>query len=214
VEGLNFRAVVPVNLRPLGTEPDLGNRFGLYFLPLPVGIVEPEQRLRELTRRMDARKDSLEAPVAFGILNTIGMSPSQIQDVVVAMFGLKGTAVMTNVIGPRDELYLAGAPLEGLMFWVPQSGRLGIGVSILSYAGSVWMGVMTDAGLVPDPEAIIDGFQAEFEELLGLIPQPGGPPAPRERCHGTTQSGRRCGNYPLAGSAYCRVHQGQARPES
>ena len=213
VEGLNFRAVVPVNLRPLGTEPDLGNRFGLFFLPLPVGIVEPEQRLRELTRRMDARKNSLEAPVAFGILNTIGMSPSQIQDIVVAMFGLKGTAVMTNVIGPREELYLAGAPLEGLMFWVPQSGRLGIGVSILSYAGSVWMGVMTDAGLVPDPEAIIDGFQAEFEELLGLTHQPEDPPSPRERCRGMTQSGDRCGNYPLAGSAYCRVHQGQAGSE-
>ena len=210
VEGLNFRAIVPVNLRPPATEPDLGNRFGLFFLSLPVGIVEPEQRLRELTRRMDARKDSLEAPVAFGILNAIGMSPSQIQDVVVTMFELKGTAVMTNVIGPREELFLAGAPLKGLMFWVPQSGRLGIGVSILSYAGSVWMGVMTDAGLVPDPEAIIAGFQAEFDELLGLTRRPEEPPSPRERCRGATQSGHRCGNYPLAGSAYCRVHQGQA----
>lgn len=213
VGGLNFRAVVPVNLRPLGTEPELGNRFGLFFLPLPVGIVEPEQRLRELSRRMDARKGSLEAPVAFGILNTIGMSPSQIQDVVVKMFGLKGTAVMTNVIGPKEELFLAGAPLEGLMFWVPQSGRLGIGVSILSYAGSVWMGVMTDAGLVPDPEAIIDGFHAEFDELLGLIPKSEQPAAPHKRCRATTQSGGRCGNYPLAGSAYCRVHQGQAASE-
>jgi diacylglycerol O-acyltransferase / wax synthase len=210
VGGLNFRAVVPVNLRPPGAEPELGNRFGLFFLSLPVGIVEPAQRLRELARRMDARKGSLEAPVAFGILNTIGMSPSQIQDVVVTMFGTKGTAVMTNVIGPREALYLAGAPLEGLMFWVPQSGRLGIGVSILSYAGSVWMGVMTDAGLVPDPEAIIAGFHAEFNELLGLTRQPQEPPTPQERCRGTTRSGLPCRNYPLAGSAYCRVHQGQS----
>jgi hypothetical protein len=48
---------------------------------------------------------------------------------------------------------------------VPQAGRLGLGVSILSYDGSVRMGVGTDAGLVPDPEHIIDGFHAELDAL-------------------------------------------------
>jgi hypothetical protein len=41
-------------------------------------------------------------------------------------------------------------------------------VSILSYAGQVRLGVITDAGLVPDPEAIVAGFQDEFEALLAL----------------------------------------------
>jgi diacylglycerol O-acyltransferase / wax synthase len=165
VEGLKIRAVVPVDLRPPGTESDLGNRFGLVFLPLPVGIAEPAARLQELRRRMDKLKGSLEAPVAFGILYSIGALPQFAQDVVVDIFGTKATAVVTNVIGPREKIYLAGAPLEALMFWVPQSGKLGLGVSILSYAGRVWLGVITDAGLVPDPEAIIDGFHHEFAEL-------------------------------------------------
>ncbi len=168
VEGLNFRAVVPVDLRPPDVEPDLGNRFGLVFLSLPVGITDPADRLHELKQRMDALKDSLEAPVAFGILNTIGMAPERIQDIVVNIFGMKGTAVMTNVMGPQEQIYLAGAPLEALMFWVPQSGHLGMGVSILSYAGRVWMGVITDEGLVPDPDTIIAAFHTEFEELLAL----------------------------------------------
>jgi diacylglycerol O-acyltransferase len=166
VDGLNFRAVVPVNLRKPGTEHELGNKFGLVFLSLPVGIIDPIERLNELKRRMDALKDSLEAPVAFGILTTIGMAPEVIQDVVVNIFGLKGTAVMTNVIGPKEQIYLAGAPLESLMFWVPQSGHLGMGVSIMSYNSQVRVGVITDAGLVPDPEAIVAGFDAEFDELL------------------------------------------------
>jgi hypothetical protein len=58
-----------------------------------------------------------------------------------------------------------------LMFWVPQSGRLGLGVSILSYAGQVRLGVATDVGLVPDPEAIIGAFEAEFELLRRLVPK-------------------------------------------
>ena len=100
---------------------------------------------------MDGIKGSLEAPVAFGILNAIGMSPEIVQEIVVNIFGTKGTAVMTNVIGPKTPIYLAGAPVEALMFWVPQSGRVGLGISILSYAGEVRLGLASDAGLVPDP---------------------------------------------------------------
>lgn len=213
-DGLNFRAIIPVNLRTPGTEEELGNKFGLVFLSLPVGIADPSERLDELKRRMDALKDSLEAPVAFGILNAIGTSPEKIQDIVVTFFGMKGTAVMTNVMGPKEPIYLAGAPLDSLMFWVPQSGRLGLGVSILSYAGRVWLGVMTDQGLVPDPETIVTGFQAEFDEFLEMARAAGegkedteAPPPVPERCQALTQTGKRCKNRPLAGSDYCQVHQ-------
>jgi diacylglycerol O-acyltransferase len=173
VDDLNFRAFVPVNLRKPGTEHELGNKFGLVILSLPVGIVDPIERLGELKRRMDALKDSLEAPVAFGILTTMGMAPEIIQDVVVTIFGLKGTAVMTNVVGPKEQIYLAGVPLKSFMFWVPQSGHMGLGVSILSYNSEVWLGVMTDAGLVPDPEAIVAEFHAEFDELLEVAQEAG-----------------------------------------
>ncbi|MGH2537266.1 MAG: WS/DGAT domain-containing protein [Candidatus Promineifilaceae bacterium] len=47
------------------------------------------------------------------------------------------------------------------------------GVSILSYAGSVELGIAADAGLVLDPDAIIEAFYAEFETfgpLAGAAP--------------------------------------------
>ena len=78
---------------------------------------------------------------------------------------------MTNVPGPRETIYLAGAPVRELMFWVPQSGRLGLGVSIFSYAGQVWLGVATDVGLIPDPDTIIGAFQDEFDLLRRLAPR-------------------------------------------
>ena len=62
-------------------------------------------------------------------------------------------------------LYLAGNAIREIFFWVPQSGRVGLGVSIFSYAGHVRLGVATDAGLVPDPEVIVQGFHEEYEEL-------------------------------------------------
>lgn len=169
VEGLNFRAVVPVNLRPEEEPIKLGNRFGLVFLSLPVGIADPLDRLMEVKQRMDRLKGTPEAMVAFGILNAIGMAPTQIENLVVTIFGAKATAVMTNVPGPQQQLYFAGVPLRQIMFWVPQSGRLGLGISILSYNQQVWLGVGTDVGLVPDPQTIVAAFHREMDELFGRV---------------------------------------------
>jgi hypothetical protein len=48
---------------------------------------------------------------------------------------------------------------------VPHSGDISLGISILSYAGTVTVGVEADESLVADPEQIIAHFQAEFDLL-------------------------------------------------
>jgi hypothetical protein len=115
---------------------------------------------------MDEVKSSMQPMVTFGLLNVLGMAPSRLQSVALDFFGAKSSLVLTNVPGPRQRLYLAGRRLEEVMFWVPQSGRLGLGVSILSYAGEVMVGVVSDAGLVPDPQRIVAGFEAELALLV------------------------------------------------
>lgn len=168
---LNFRAAVPVNVRPLDKMDELGNQFGLVFLELPIGIEDPLDRLFELKKRMDYIKESQQAVVAFGMLKAVGMTPADIQKIVVNIFGAKTTCVMTNVPGPREPLFLAGSEISDMMFWVPCSGRVGMGISILSYAGQVRLGIATDAGLVPDPERIIEGFYREMDALTALADQ-------------------------------------------
>jgi diacylglycerol O-acyltransferase len=168
LQGAGFRATIPVDMRSPAMEGELGNHVGVYLLDLPVGIADPAARLQELKRRMDRIKSSPEAAVTFVGLRAVGRLSPRTQRFLVNSLGTKATAVMTNVRGPEARLYLAGAPLEALLAWVPKAGGLGIGVSILSYAGQVRLGVITDAGLVPDPEAIVAGFQAEFDALLAL----------------------------------------------
>jgi diacylglycerol O-acyltransferase len=164
-KGLSIRASVPVNLRPLDEAHRLGNSFGLVFLTLPVGIVDPVRRLRAIKKEMDELKRSPEALVAFGVLNVMGFAPVEVERLGLRFFGSKATAVLTNVPGPREPLYLAGRQVDKVMFWVPQSGRLGLGISILSYAGGVMLGVATDEGLVSDPEKIVGAFEKEFQSL-------------------------------------------------
>ena len=84
------------------------------------------------------------------------------------LFSRKATAVATNVPGPQQPLYLGGCRMREMMFWVPQTGSMGIGISIMSYNSRVHFGLIADAKLVPDPDAVIQRFGPEFEKLLYL----------------------------------------------
>jgi WS/DGAT/MGAT family acyltransferase len=166
VDALTIRALVPVNLRPLEKAYRLGNQFGLVFLDLPIGIENPVERLYEVRENMRALKGSYQPLLALGLLAAMGAGPEMLQDALLSALARNATAVMTNVPGPQTPLWLAGARIDGLMFWVPQSGDIGLGISILSYAGSVRFGVVADHGLCPDPERISARFGDEFEKLV------------------------------------------------
>ena len=166
--GKEIRAMVPVNLRPLDKAHQLGNRFGLVPLVLPIGIANPIERVYAVRARMIELKDSYQPLLAFAVLAVAGLLIKPVQDALLGLFAKKATAVMTNVPGPAVPLKLCGATLRQTMFWVPASGDIGVGVSILSYGGGVQFGLITDRKLCPDPQAIIDRFEPEFEKLLLL----------------------------------------------
>jgi WS/DGAT/MGAT family acyltransferase len=166
--GKEIRAMVPVNLRPIEKAWQLGNRFGLAPLVLPIGIANPVHRVHAVRQRMGEMKGSYQPLLAFVVLAATGLFIKPVQDAVLGLFSKKTTAVMTNVPGPALALKLCGSTLRQNMFWVPASGEVGVGVSILSYGGGVQFGLITDAALCPDPQAIIDRFEPEFESLLNL----------------------------------------------
>ncbi len=168
LEGLSLRATVPVNLRPLEHARKLGNHFGLVFLDLPVGESNPLRRLERVADCMNQLKSSRQAIVAYGLLAALGVAPQPLQELALELFSRKASAVATNVPGPQQPLYMAGCTLRDIMFWVPQTGSIGLGLSILSYRGKVHFGLISDARLIPDPDGVVRRFGEEFEKLLYL----------------------------------------------
>lgn len=171
-EPSEVRAFIPFNLRPL-EDPipqELGNRFGLVYLTLPVAVAGRRERLRELKRRMDAIKRSPEGPVSFAMLAAVGLTPPQVESRIIDMFTAKASAVMTNVPGPREVIYLAGVPVRAVMVWAPMSGSVGMSVSIFSYRGEVTIGLLADARLIPDPAVIMRDSEKELRALARLKP--------------------------------------------
>jgi len=163
-----LRAMVPVNLRAASQAATLGNRFGLAPLLLPIGNPHPGERLFTVRARMNALKSSTQPLLAFGLLALSGLVAKPVQDAITGMFSKKASAVVTNVPGPREPIHFCGSTVERIMFWVPQTGDIGLGVSVLSYAGNVQFGLIADAARCPDPQAIVARFAPQFAMLEWL----------------------------------------------
>ncbi|MDH4260673.1 MAG: WS/DGAT domain-containing protein, partial [Gammaproteobacteria bacterium] len=164
--GKTIRATVPVNLRDPRAAAGLGNHFGLVFLELPIGIRDPLERLFSVHAAMTALKGSYQPVLTLGLMAALGMLPGAAQSAAIDLLSTKASLVATNVPGPAHPMYLAGRRISRLIFWVPQSGDIGLGVSILSYAGQVQFGLIADYKRIPDPSAVTARFHDEFEKVV------------------------------------------------
>jgi diacylglycerol O-acyltransferase / wax synthase len=166
---LKIRAVVPVNLRAADEPATLGNRFGLVFAELPVGLRHPLERLYAVRAAMQELKGSSQAAATLGLLSIVGTLPSSVAEPTTALFSAKGSLVVSNLPGPREPLHLAGAEITQLLFWVPEAGSIGTGVSILSYRGGVQFGVISDREMIARPDELVALIAAELERLVYLV---------------------------------------------
>ena len=170
VQGVTIRAAVPVNLRGTGNpQPTLGNRFGLVFVDLPIGIRHPLARLYTVRAGIQKLKDSPQALITLGLLSLIGSLPATAADPMIALFSSKASVVASNLPGPPAPLHVAGAAVSQLLFWVPQAGDIGIGISMLSYGDRVQIGVIADRYLIPEPAELVAQIGVEFERLVLLV---------------------------------------------
>ncbi len=157
-----LRAMVPFNLRTPEAGQPLGNRFGLVLPELPVGTPLASRRLERVNAMMSRLKSRSQGAAAYTVLNVMGVTAAVVERALLWFFGRKSSLVMTNVPGPREPLHFGGRAIDRIMFWVPQAGGIAIGVSVISYAGTVTVGVLADDGSLPDPEELVIAYEDEL----------------------------------------------------
>ncbi len=161
-----LRASVPVNVRAAGEPLRMENRFAAVPFALPAHLADARVRLHEVRRRMQAMKTSIVPIVVYvaqGLLTRV--LPPRLSKPVIDVFANKCTCVLTNVPGPTHPIAIGGRRVRDLMFWVPQRARIGVGISLLSFSGTVRLGVVSDAAVMPDPEELVGAFEGELVEL-------------------------------------------------
>ena len=168
-----LHAAVPVSVReqlPEGIRPEpaaLGNFFGTVFVPLPVDGDSPLERLYRVKHETRRLKKSWQPGISWGLAGSAGLLPQTWRQPIAELMYRKASAVVSNVAGTRETRYLAGCRIREQMFWVPQAGNIGLGISIVSYDGKVQFGVVADEAILMAPEAFLADCLAELETLLG-----------------------------------------------
>jgi WS/DGAT/MGAT family acyltransferase len=159
--------MLPFNLRALD-EPmprSLGNKFGLVFPVFPVREMDAEERLAQVHDEMERIKLAKQAHVVFTWISSVGTAPAAVERALIDRYAGMSSVIVTNVPGPRNRITIAGTPLSGMLFWVPTSGPVGVGLSLISYAGQLIVGIMVDAQLIPDVEHLRELLDAELEQF-------------------------------------------------
>ncbi|WP_317203485.1 WS/DGAT domain-containing protein, partial [Janthinobacterium sp.] len=142
--GRALRAAVTFNLREKANAFQLGNEFGLVAVDLPTNVDDPCVRLRQSSERMTAIKRSHQPRATMAFLSIAGCLPTALQHFALNLFTSKGSVVLTNIEGPGSRRYLAGSRMTDLICWVPQAGKLGVGLAFISYAGQIQLALFVD----------------------------------------------------------------------
>ncbi len=158
-----IRVLVPINLKPTSGPIELGNKVGFVYLPIPVHLEDPIARLRAVKQSMDEIKGGQEALLSYWFLTLMGALPVRLQHAIIDVLNKNASSTMTNVPGPRHKIQLAGHAIENMMFFGPQSGPMGVGISVLSYAGKMTFAINADANLVSNPQILADFFHQELK---------------------------------------------------
>ncbi len=166
-EDLDFRALVPVNIRSEKETQTLGNRVANMMATLPVGERDPLERVRrvaETTRRLKDSKQALGVGWLEDLADRIG-GRFFLELSRAATRNRPFNVAVTNVPGPPMPLYLLGARLRAIYPMMPLFSNQALGVAVISYAGGVSWGFNSDWDTLPDLHDLVVGVGEDFEEL-------------------------------------------------
>jgi diacylglycerol O-acyltransferase / wax synthase len=162
-------ALVPVSVRRPGEEG--GNRISTVLVDLPTDIADPQQRIAAIATQTRALKDSAAVRAGALMVGAAGFAPPMVSSLLAR--GLAGVRafnlVVSNLPGPQQPLYLAGARVRELIPIVPlnpANQRLSVGV--LSYDGGVFFGLLGDRELQPPLSGARDALEQALAELSAL----------------------------------------------
>jgi WS/DGAT/MGAT family acyltransferase len=165
---VELKAMVPVSVRADVDRGALGNQVAAMWAPLPVGILDPVQRLLEISHAMEDLKDSGQAVGAQVLTQLSGFAPPTILAQAARLQSRQRlfNLVVTNVPGPQMPLYMLGHQLDALYPMVPLTENTALGIAIMSYNGQLNFGLLSDFDGLPDLEALAEELRLSIEELV------------------------------------------------
>lgn len=165
VDQVDFRAMVPVSIRPDAAAGELGNHVTMWLVDLPISEPDPVARYRAVGAMTQHRKETDQALGAAMLTQGASFAPSTILSAaarVAAAAARPFNLTVTNVPGPQVPLHLLDSQLLRIFPMVPLWVNHGLGVALFSYDGALNWGFASDWDTVPD----VDAFVLRVEEAI------------------------------------------------
>jgi nucleotide-binding universal stress UspA family protein len=160
--GLILQASVPASLRGPSDDRGAGNRVGVMIVPLPLGEADPGRLLARIAVITSTRKrQPLHQPKA-RVLQSCMVRVMKRQRLV--------NLLVSNVPGPRDPLYVAGARIMEVFQIGAVQGNVTVNVGAFSYAGQLNLDVVADSEAVADLAIFTRGISDTLGRLGVLAP--------------------------------------------
>jgi WS/DGAT/MGAT family acyltransferase len=170
-------AVVPVALRDAGSSgaTAFGNQLTAVVVPIPTDVDDAAARLGVAHRSMLTALRDLGTTAPDALADTVRMVPPPLAVRTVQLLTrLNAWAPLTpamnvnisNLRGPQEPRYLAGAPVESMVPLAGITDGLGLNVTVMSYRGRLGAGIVADRDQVADVQRIADWMADELELLV------------------------------------------------
>jgi WS/DGAT/MGAT family acyltransferase len=177
---LDFRVMVPVNVRDAQSRDTVGNRVAMMVVRLPLDESDPMRRLRATIAETSRVKRSRQAA---GTQMIESLSDATFPAIMVQFATLTAMArpynvVTTNVPGPPIPVYVAGARMLACYPLVPLFANQALGVALFSYAGRLHWGFNADWDAVPDLHDLVQAVEHEVATLTDAEPMEAEGPSP------------------------------------
>src|SRR5581483_9698695 len=167
-DGLDFRAILPVNVRTADERASLGNRVAMLVVRLPLDERDPVRRLERVVAETRTRKHSRQA---LGVRTIEEVSDRSFMTLFTQFSRLAARSrpfnlVVTNVPGPQFPVYVDGARMLACYPLVPLFENQALGVALFSYDGRIYWGFNGDWDAVPDLHDVVEAVETEFRALV------------------------------------------------
>jgi diacylglycerol O-acyltransferase len=172
VAGVPVSTDRPDEMRRLG-----GNKVSNMFTALPTHLADPRERLAAVHEVTSAAKEVHNLLGVDMLADWVEYTPPRPYAWFMRQYSRFRIAdrhrppinvVVSNVPGPRQPLYVAGARLEAIYSVGPVLEGIGLNVTAWSYLDQVHVGAIACADVMPDLEEVTEGLAAALEELLAL----------------------------------------------
>jgi len=169
----SLKAMAPVSLREKG-DYGAGNAVGFITADLATNIEDPELRLRTIQKSMRAGKELLQGLSPREAM--IFMQLTQLPALLTTALGLASqfpafSTVISNVPGPREQLFWNGATLDGIYPASIVFDGFAMNITLVSYAKSLDFGIVACRRSLPEIQRMIDYLEdalVELEDVAGL----------------------------------------------